>query len=82
MIQFKYALQKGGANSAADSVRANSAAAALKAGVRGVLIGTIFESVDELPHRFRPTVPSEAEMETILMGGATPYVPKHLLKKK
>ncbi|KAG5496412.1 hypothetical protein JKF63_02714 [Porcisia hertigi] len=74
-IRFTYALVKGGGIAAAP--KAPTAGAATITHVQ-----TIFESFDELPKHLRPRVFCDAEMDVIQMGGAAPYVPKHLQKKK
>ncbi|EPY16164.1 hypothetical protein STCU_11510 [Strigomonas culicis] len=78
MIRFKYALQKSGG--AASAVKAT--AAALGSGTVAAAGSVLLDSEDQLPARFRTHVFSEQEMETIMLGGAAPYVPKHLQKKR
>ncbi|KAK7195817.1 hypothetical protein NESM_000512800 [Novymonas esmeraldas] len=86
-IRFTYALAKSGARAPAPAAAA--AAAASSGGGGGGAAATtagpvqaILESFDALPKHLRPHVFDEVEMETVLMGGAAPYVPKHLQKKK
>lgn len=73
-IRFTYAIAKNGGkpHGAAAAVAAASSAA----------VANVFDFYDELPKHLRPHVFGEVEMETIQMGGAAPYVPKHLQKKK
>ncbi|KPA84988.1 hypothetical protein ABB37_01422 [Leptomonas pyrrhocoris] len=70
-IRFTHAIAKNGGKPYAAAAAIVSSAAA-----------NVLEYYDELPKHLRPHVFGEVEMETIEMGGAPPYVPKHLQKKK
>ncbi|KAG5470757.1 hypothetical protein LSCM1_02006 [Leishmania martiniquensis] len=82
-IRFTYALAKSCRSSGIlKASAAGVGASTTKPPAEGAAVRTIFESFDELPAHLRPHVFEEAEMETIHMGGAASYVPKHLQKKK
>ncbi|KAH9578742.1 Ribosomal protein S36 [Trypanosoma melophagium] len=70
LIRFTYAMKKSGGAVVGSSTVAASP------------VKNILETFDELPTKFRPHVFTEEEMELILTGGATPYVPKSLQRKK
>lgn len=82
MIRFRYAIAKRGGGSAAESVNTSAAVFAQQKGVRNTEDPVVYESFDELPVNLRPKLMTESEMETVLMGGVAPYVPKHLQRKK
>ncbi|CCW60304.1 unnamed protein product [Phytomonas sp. EM1] len=42
----------------------------------------IYDSFNDLPQYLQPKLLSEDDIERIMMGGADPYTPKHLKKKK
>lgn len=73
-IRFTYAIAKNGG-------KPHGVAAAVAAASNSA-VANVFDFYDELPKHLRPHVFGEVEMETIQMGGAAPYVPKHLQKKK
>ncbi|KAF8285633.1 hypothetical protein TcYC6_0049940 [Trypanosoma cruzi] len=77
LIQFKYAVKNG-----ASSVGGVKAAVASDKSSSNVLAGTFVETFEELPKKFQPHLFTEEEMELIMMGGATPYVPKSLQRRK
>lgn len=97
MIRFRYAIAKSGGDPTQPCNFADNAlkvaAGAIASGVAGAAGGAassaaaqpqanVFDSFDDLPAGLRPHQFSDAEIETVLMGGAAPYVPKHLQKKK
>jgi hypothetical protein len=75
-IRFTYAIAKNGGKPY------GAPAAAAAAAVASCAAADVFDYYDELPKHLRPHVFEEVEMEIIQMGGAPPYVPKHLQKKK
>lgn len=78
-IRFTYALAKSGAAGAKAPAAAAAGAAAAAAPPP---VQSILDSFADLPKHLRPHVFEDNEIETILLGGAAPYVPKHLQKKK
>lgn len=82
MIRFKYSIAKGGYPLASHTVKAGTAAFAQQMGVRGPGEQLVFDTFDDLPANLRPKPLSDFDIDTVLMGGAAPYVPKHLQKKK
>lgn len=77
-IRFTYAIAKNGGKPYGAAATPATAAAA----VASSAAANVFDYYDELPKHLRPHIFEEAEMETIQMGGAAPYVPKHLQKKR
>ncbi|KPI85867.1 hypothetical protein ABL78_5048 [Leptomonas seymouri] len=75
-IRFTYAIAKTGGKPHA--APATTAAAAVVSSAAA----SVFDFYDELPKHLRPHTFEEVEIETIQMGGAPPYVPKHLQRKK
>ncbi|KEG12459.1 hypothetical protein DQ04_01701100 [Trypanosoma grayi] len=74
LIRFIHAIRKGG------GLGANGKGSSSVGG--GATSKAVLDSFDALPKKFQPRLFTEEEMELIMMGGAAPYVPKSLQRKK
>lgn len=79
LIRFKYAITKNGGKVFQYPSLLKMSDVKQSTSLPSVVL---YGSFDELPAHLRPHQYSEEEIETILMGGAAPYIPKSMQKKQ